>query len=163
MSLVRKITLLILLSTSWANAAAADPIRAGGEHCVVNTRSDDPLNLRVSPNDGARVEARLSYATCGLLVTGACRGKWCPIEDGHFAGWVHRHYIAVVSPATHCLARQAEGELRAWPSRVSRVLTRPSPGTCGLILLPYRVDGWQKTRLGGWEGWVPGAQIATMR
>ncbi|GAB1479479.1 hypothetical protein MASR2M74_20430 [Paracoccaceae bacterium] len=143
-------------------SAVADPVRTGAEHCVVNVAPDDPLNLRARPGTGQRVLARLPYARCGLIVTTACRGDWCPVEDGHHAGWVHRHYIAKVSRPTNCLnplARPPSVELRAWPSDGSRVLARLSPESCGIALLPYQVEGWQKIRQGGWDGWVRSSDL----
>ena len=137
--------------------AAADPIRTGAEHCVVDLAQDDPLNLRAGPGTGHRVLARLPYARCGLIVTAACRGDWCPVEDGHNAGWAHRRFIANVSRPTHCISPRAQPRavsLRAWPSDGSRVLARLAPDSCGIALLPYQVEGWQKIRQGGWEGWV---------
>jgi hypothetical protein len=50
--------------------------------------------------------------------------------------------------------------LRAWPSAQSRVLTALPPASCGIAFLPYARDGWQKVRVGGWEGWV-GARFLT--
>lgn len=137
--------------------AAADPVRTGEEHCVVNVAPDDPLNLRAGPGTGHRVLARLTYARCGLTVNAACRFDWCPVEDGHYAGWVHRRYIALVSRPTHCLSPLAQPRavsLRAWPAEHSRVLARLTPESCGIALLPYQVEGWQKVRQNGWEGWV---------
>jgi SH3-like domain-containing protein len=137
--------------------ATADPVRTGTEHCVVNVAPDDPLNLRAGPGTEHRVVARLPYALCGLTVTAACRGDWCPVEDGHQAGWVHHHYIANVSRPTNCLSPLAQPSsvaLRAWPADHSRVLARLRPESCGIALLPYQVEGWQKVRQRGWEGWV---------
>ena len=145
-----------------AYKSVADPVRTGAEHCVVNVAPDDPLNLRAGPGTGQRVLARLPYAQCGLVVTAACRGDWCPIEDGHNSGWVHRRYIAEVSRPTNCLsplARPPSVALRAWPSDGSRLLVRLSPESCGIALLPYQVKGWQKIRQGGWEGWVRQADL----
>lgn len=140
-----------------SGSAAADLVSTSAEHCVVNVSPDDPLNLRAGPGTGHRVLARLPYALCGLTVIATCRGDWCPVEDGHHAAWVHRRYIAEVSRPTHCLsplARPQSVAARAWPSEGSRVLTRLPPESCGIALLPYQVEGWQKVRQNGWEGWV---------
>lgn len=138
-------------------AAAADPIRTGAEHCVVNVRSDDILNLRAGPGTGHRVLSRLASSQCGIIVTGACAGSWCPAEGGHNAGWVHRRHLADVSAASHCVGPLTETRgvaLRAWPADGSRVAVRLKPQSCGIALLPYATKGWQKIRQGGWEGWV---------
>lgn len=136
--------------------ATADPIRTDAEHCVVNIRTDDSLNLRAGPGVGHGVLSRLPYARCGIIVTGACAGSWCPAEDGHNAGWVNRRYIASVPDSANCLGASSSQPvaLRAWPSDGSRVLTRLTPRSCGVALLPYATNGWQKIRQGGWEGWV---------
>jgi SH3-like domain-containing protein len=136
---------------------AADPVQTGAEHCVVNVRSDDTLNLRAGPGPGHSIRSRFPYPQCGIIVTGACAGSWCPAEDGHNSGWVHRHYIASVSEPTHCLSPLAQPKsvaLRAWPADTSRVLVQLAPRSCGIALLPHATKGWQKIRQDGWEGWV---------
>ncbi|MRX52202.1 hypothetical protein GI374_17730 [Paracoccus sp. S-4012] len=138
-------------------SVAADPIRTGAEHCVVNVRSNDTLNLRAGPGTGHRILSRLAHTQCGIIVTGACAGSWCPAEGGHNAGWLHRHYIASVSAPIHCLGSLAHPNsvaLRAWPAGSSRVLAKLPSGSCEVALLPYATRGWQKIRQDGWEGWV---------
>jgi SH3-like domain-containing protein len=140
-----------------AGAASADPVVPGEEHCVVNVRSDDRLNLRAAPSAQARIVGRLRYADCGVTITAACQGSWCPVDDGHYAGWAHRRYLAMVSPARYCVVGVAPGDrlsLRAFPSPDSRILTRLGRRQCGISFLPYRVGAWQKIRAGGWEGWA---------
>ncbi|NNU80432.1 SH3 domain-containing protein [Halovulum dunhuangense] len=150
--------LVVLSLVGMSGPAAADPVRTGAEHCVVNLAQDDPLNLRAGPGTRHPVLARLPYGRCGLTIRGAaCRGNWCPVEDGHHAGWVHRRYIAAVSLPSSCLsplARPHAVALRAWPSDGSRVLAHMTPESCGIALLPYQAEGWQKIRQGGREGWV---------
>lgn len=154
------IALLILpVLLSCATPAHADPVRPGSEHCVVNTRGEDPLNIRAAPSSTAIARATLNYATCGVIVTAKCVGNWCPVETGHYAGWVHHHYVAAVSAHEQCLSPKAESTLRAWPSKRSRTVIRLRRGMCGLVLLPYELDGWQKVRAGGWEGWLPSASV----
>lgn len=99
----------------------------------------------------------LRYGQCGVMVTGACQGSWCPIEDGHDAGWVNSHYISMVSPAMYCVAGVRPGDvlnLRAFPSASSRILTKLSRRQCDISFLPYAIAGWQKVRVGGYEGWA---------
>ena len=136
--------------------ALADPVVEGEEHCVVNVRSDDVLNMRARPSANARIEATKRYGDCGILVD-ECRGDWCRVEDGHSLGWVHRHYIAMVSPALYCVTGVARGDrlnLRAYPSPQSRILARLRRDQCDIAFLPYSVGGWQKIRVDGWQGWV---------
>lgn len=140
-----------------AAPASANPVVAGEEHCVVNVRSDDVLNIRAQPRSNAPILAGLRYGQCGVIVTGECQGNWCPAEDGHHAGWVHRRYISMVSPAMYCVTGVEDWDvlnLRAWPSTGSRVLAELPPNQCGIAVLPYARDGWQKVRVEGWEGWV---------
>jgi SH3-like domain-containing protein len=153
----------IALWGSTPGPANADPIAPSAEHCVINIRSDEVLNLREAPSPQSAALVGLPYGQCGVMVTGACRGDWCPVEDGHHAGWAHRHYLGAVSPARYCVIGVSRGDvlnLRAWPSAQSRVLTALPPASCGIAFLPYARDGWQKVRVGGWEGWV-GARFLT--
>jgi SH3-like domain-containing protein len=123
----------------------------------VNVRTDDRLNVRAQPSHSAALVARKRYGDCGIVVTGECRGPWCPIEDGHFKGWVHQRFISMISPALYCVTGVASGDalnLRAWPSLQSRVLVQLPPHQCEIAFLPYAARGWQKIRVGGWQGWV---------
>jgi SH3-like domain-containing protein len=136
--------------------AKADPVVPGEEHCVVNVRSDDRLNMRTQPSASAAIMARKRYGDCGILVD-RCSGNWCSVEDGHRLGWVHRHYIAMISPAMYCVSGVGPGDvlnLRAFPSPSSRVLTGLDRHACGIAFLPYAVENWQKVRVDGWQGWV---------
>ena len=148
---------VLVVVAGFSGETAADPVVPGEEHCVVNVRTDDRLNMRDRPSANAPIAARKRYGDCGILVNGECRGNWCPVEDGHSLGWVHRHYIAMVSPARYCVTGLARGDVlnvRAWPSPQSRVLTRLPRHKCEIALLPYATNGWQKIRVDGWQGWV---------
>lgn len=148
--------LLVVLFTG-LNDASADPISVGGEHCVVNVRSDDRLNMRSRPDARAPIVTRKEYGNCGIMVTRACPGSWCPVEDGHYLGWVHRRYVAMISPARYCVTGVAWGDrlnLRAFPSPQSRILTGLARNQCGIAFLPYSVGNWQKIRVVGWQGWA---------
>jgi SH3-like domain-containing protein len=141
----------------YAGAAQADPIVPGEEHCVVNVRPDDVLNMREQPNASAYVVAQKRYGSCGIRVNDECQGNWCPVEDGHALGFAHRRYLAMVSPALYCVSGVAAGDvlnLRAFPSAQSKVLAQLPPNACDIAFLPYAVGSWQKIRAGGWEGWV---------
>ncbi|SFG96400.1 SH3 domain-containing protein [Palleronia marisminoris] len=141
----------------------AAPVEPGSEHCVVNVPSDDRLNLREGPGTNAAILARLAYGSCGIVVTGACQGSWCPAEDGHYAGWVHRHYIAALPKVDFCFTAAASTDvrtIRAWPAPHSRALTELPAEQCGIRPLPYAVRDWQKVRAAGWEGWLPLSGLA---
>ncbi|MCV0398029.1 MAG: hypothetical protein K5872_22985 [Rhizobiaceae bacterium] len=147
---------VVLLVAGVAGIAAADVV-PGEEHCVVNVRTDDRLNMRDGPSASAPIAARKRYGECGIRVNDECRGSWCPVEDGHSLGWVHRRYIAMVSPSMYCVTGVAAGDVlnvRAWPSSQSRVLTKLSRHQCDIAFLPYSKGSWQKVRVDGWEGWV---------
>jgi SH3-like domain-containing protein len=140
-----------------AGAAQADPIVPGEEHCVVNVRSNDVLNMREAPNASAYVVAQKRYGACGIRVNDECEGNWCPVEDGHALGWAHRRYLAMVSPSLYCVSGVAAGDvlnLRAFPSTRSQILAGLQPDQCNIAFLPYAVGSWQKIRADGWEGWV---------
>jgi hypothetical protein len=87
--LIPAICLIALLGPS--GIARADPIVQGEEHCIVNVAGDDALNMRAAPRSTAAIVTRKRYGECGVMVIGACSGNWCPVEDGLYAGWVHRH------------------------------------------------------------------------
>jgi SH3-like domain-containing protein len=137
--------------------STADPIVPGVEHCVVNVRSDDVLNVRTAPSSASPVAAKKRHDSCGILVQRACKGNWCRVEDGHSLGWAHRHYLAMVSPSRYCVSNVAAGDalnLRAFPSTQSRITARLSRNQCGIAFLPYAIRQWQKIRVNGWQGWV---------
>ncbi|HEV7255572.1 MAG TPA: hypothetical protein VGN97_21030, partial [Mesorhizobium sp.] len=58
---------LTALGVVWlVGAAAADPVVQGEEHCVVNVRTDDRLNMRERPSANAKIVARKRYGDCGM-------------------------------------------------------------------------------------------------
>ena len=140
-----------------SGSAAQAQVVQGEEHCVVNIPATDGLNIRSAPSASSRIVATLPYARCGVMVTGPCQGSWCPVEDGHYAGWVNSRYISMVSPAIYCVSGVARGDvlnLRAYPSPSSRILTGLPRNQCDIAFLPYATGSWQKVRVGGWEGWA---------
>jgi SH3-like domain-containing protein len=144
--------LFILVKT-----ASADPIVPEEEHCVVNVRAGDVLNMRDRPHSGAAIVSRKRHDACGIRVNDRCTGQWCPVEDGHSLGWVHRRYLAMVSPARYCVTNVAPGDrlnLRAFPSARSRVVHSLGRHDCGIAFLPYAVGNWQKIRVAGRYGWT---------
>lgn len=148
---------VVLLVAGFAGTAAADPVVPGEEHCVVNVRADDRLNMRDGPSASAPIAARKRYGDCGILVNDECRGSWCPVEDGHSLGWIHKRYIAMVSPSIYCVTGVAAGDvlnLRAWPSAQSAVVAKLPRHQCDIAFLPYSKGNWQKVRVAGWQGWV---------
>ena len=137
--------------------AASAQVVAGEEHCVVNVKASDALNVRAKGSASSKVVATLRYGQCGIVVTGACKASWCPVEDGHKAGWINSKFISMVSPALYCVTGVGPGDglnLRAFPSASSRIMTVLSRHQCDIAFLPYVVGSWQKVRAGGYEGWA---------
>jgi SH3-like domain-containing protein len=148
---------LAALSSLWTVGPASAQVVEGEEHCVVNVKSSDVLNVRAKSNAASKVVTTLSYGDCGVIVTGGCKGSWCPVEDGHDAGWVNSKFISMVSPALYCVTGVAKGDglnLRAFPSASSKIKTVLSRHQCDIAFLPYAVGNWQKVRAEGYEGWV---------
>ena len=140
-----------------ATIAFADPIVSGEEHCVVNVRPGDALNMRERPDSRADTVVRKRHNECGIRVNRRCRRNWCPVEDGHALGWAHRRYLAMVSPAIYSITGVAPGDtlnLRTYPSPQSRVLHQLRRHQCGIAFLPHTVGNWQRIRVDGWQGWV---------
>ena len=149
------LAMLVLIGS--AGLAVADPVAHGEEHCVVNVRMDDRLNIRAQPSSSAPILGRKRYGECGIVVKGPCKGAWCLVEDGHIKGWAHRHFISMVSPALYCVAGVPPGDflnLRAWPSVHSRTVKQLPRHQCEIAFLPYASGGWQKIRVKALEGWV---------
>ncbi|MCJ8519225.1 SH3-like domain-containing protein [Pseudorhizobium tarimense] len=152
------IALSALAPAAFPTSGTADAqVVSGEEHCVVNIRADDVLNVRRQPSAKASIASRLRHNDCGVIVTGACHGDWCPVEARHDTGWVHSRYISMVSPSLYCVTGVSSNDrlnLRRWPSPQSQVVTTLPPNQCDIAFLPYATDGWQKVRVEGWEGWV---------
>ena len=151
-------TVLFMLGFTQA-ASSATLVTPGEEHCVVNVATWDRLNIRSRPSSQSPVVVRKRYGSCGILVVGRCRALWCPVEDGHSAGWVNRRFLSMVSPARYC-TKAARVKVRAYPSSESRVLVGLTAHTCGVAFLPYSQSNWQKIRVQGWEGWVKRTSVS---
>lgn len=155
-STVLSFSMLATLPAGFATPAAAQVVE-GEEHCVVNVSTNDVLNVRKKPSASAAIVTTHAYGDCGIIVTGSCKGSWCPIEDGHVAGWVNSRFISMVSPALYCVTGVAKGDvlnLRAFPSTNSKIIAHLSRHQCDIAFLPYAIGSWQKVRVGGYQGWV---------
>ena len=154
------IPILFLLGLVPLSAAEASVV-PGEEHCVINVPAWDKLNIRSGPSSKARIVVRKRYGSCGIMVVGNCRAQWCPVEDGHSAGWASRRFLSMVSPSLYCtVGRRAVVYVRAFPSLQSRVLVALKRPTCGIAFLPFARSHWQKIRVNGWEGWVNRDQVS---
>ena len=145
-----------LLSLYSASPASAQVVE-GEEHCVVNVKSSDVLNVRAKASASSKIVTTLRYGNCGVIVVAECKGSWCPVEDGHDAGWVNSRFISMVSPAMYCVTGVAVGDVlnvRVFPSARSRSVTKLPPNHCDIAFLPHSTKGWQKVRTEGHEGWV---------
>jgi SH3-like domain-containing protein len=148
---------LAAMSSSALVAPAAAQVVEGEEHCVINVKTSDVLNVRELPSASGKIITKLRYGNCGVLVVGSCQGSWCPVDHGHYEGWVHSRYISMVSPAMYCVSGVAAGDvlnLRAYPAVSSLILTKLPRNQCDISFLPYATTNWQKVRVGGLEGWA---------
>ena len=155
--------LKVLIAASFFAAALSLPTAAaaqvveGEEHCVVNIKTSDVLNVRSKPSVSGKLLGSLDYAECGVVVD-YCSGNWCAVETDFVGGWVNSRYISMVSPALYCVTGVAVGDklnLRAYPSPISKVIAKLSRHQCDIAFLPYAVGSWQKIRVeGDLEGWV---------
>lgn len=154
-------TLMCALVAYMSAMALAAPAQAqvveGGEHCVINVKTPDVLNVRVTTSASSTIVTKLRYGDCGVRVVGSCQGSWCPVDYGHFEGWVNSRYISMVSPAIYCVSGVSQGDvlnLRTYPSTSSRILTQLHRRACDISFLPYANGNWQKVRVDGFEGWA---------
>jgi len=64
---------------------------------VIKVKSNDSLNVRKSTNYKSKKMGTLAYnANCVKRLS--CKGKWCKIESGSLAGWVHKSYLKQLEP-----------------------------------------------------------------
>ena len=136
--------------------AASDQVVEGEEHCVVNIKTSDVLNVRSKPSASGKLVGSLDYAECGVVVD-YCSGNWCAVETDDLEGWVNSKYISMVSPALYCVTGVAPGDklnVRAYPATSSTVIAKLSRKQCDIAFLPYAVGSWQKIRVeDDLEGW----------
>lgn len=97
-----------LLSTTTALfgfAALAQPVLATGSstqasepgatrYQVVKVAANDVLNVRQGPSSAQAIVAQLPADATGIMLTGACRGAWCPMRHTVGDGWVFKGFIA---------------------------------------------------------------------
>lgn len=157
MNLRNSLSVVIILTALFSGVEVQAQVIPGEEHCVVNVRSDDSLNVRSGAGARFEIVVRLRANVCGITVVGQCREQWCPVEDGHFRGWVNKRFISIVSPAMYCVSDVGPDDtlkLRAFPSASSRVVRQLAFHQCDIAFLPYAKGTWQKVRVEGYEGWV---------
>lgn len=143
-----------LSSIGGINVAAAQVVE-GEEHCVINVKTTDALNVRAKNSAASKVVTTLRYGECGIVVTGSCKGSWCPVEDGHDAGWVKSNFISMVSPAIYCVTGVGAGDglnVRAFPSPSSRIVTVLHRRQCDSLSCPTRLTAGRKCVPAGTRG-----------
>ena len=149
--------LAILAGVLMLPTTASAQVVEGEEHCVVNIKTSDVLNVRAKPSASAKLVGTLDYAECGVVVD-YCSGNWCAVDSDYATGWVNSRYLSMVSPALYCVTGVAPGDklnLRAYPATSSKVIARLSRKQCDIAFLPYAVGSWQKIRVeDDLEGWV---------
>ena len=72
------IAALFVMALALPTAASAQVV-PGEEHCVVNIKTNDALNVRAKPSASSRIITALDYAECGVIVD-TCLGNWCLID-----------------------------------------------------------------------------------
>jgi Bacterial SH3 domain len=65
---------------------------------VVNVARGDVLNVRKGPSVDFEVVGGLPPGSRGVMVTGACQLRWCPVEHPSARGWVNTTYLVREEP-----------------------------------------------------------------
>jgi SH3 domain-containing protein len=65
---------------------------------VVNVARGDVLNVRNGPSTHFDVVGGLPPGSRGVMVTGACQSRWCPVQHPSARGWVNSTYLAREEP-----------------------------------------------------------------
>ncbi len=78
--------------------------------CVRGVASWDTLRIRAAPGAQAREIGGIPPSACGVAITGACRGSWCPVAWRNRQGWSNATYLSrggllesLAAPATGLL------------------------------------------------------------
>lgn len=53
----------------------------------------DILNVRAGPSEYHEPVGAIPPFSRGVILTGACKGLWCPVRHGNVRGWVNRFYL----------------------------------------------------------------------
>ncbi len=79
----------LLLVAIWLGSAA--PANA---LCVRGVEAWDTLRIRAAPGPQAREVGAIPPSACGVAITGACRGAWCPVVWRGRPGWSNAAYLS---------------------------------------------------------------------
>lgn len=112
-----------LMLSSTAGAASA--------MCVRGVASWDTLRVRAAPASAAREVGAVPANACGITMTGACHGGWCPIGWRGRRGWSNAAYLtsgglmAVITSPLQLFA-PSQPVRASPPPRVARVQRPPA-------------------------------------
>jgi Bacterial SH3 domain len=79
-------------STSAVSSGEPKP-RTQSLYAVTDVARGDVLNVRRGPSTDFDVIGELEAGSRGILITGACRSEWCPVQHQSTSGWVNRIYL----------------------------------------------------------------------
>ena len=68
-------------------------------YLVTDVARGDVLNVRRGPSTESDVIGELEPGSRGVLITGACRSEWCPVQHQSTSGWVNRMYLTKEEPS----------------------------------------------------------------
>jgi hypothetical protein len=104
-------------------------------YAVTDVARGDVLNVRRGPSTEFDVIGELEPGSRGVLITGACRSEWCPVQHQSTSGWVNRMYLTNEEPRSSVPASQRtasiEDLLATDPARPATLRDPPyAPRTC---------------------------------
>lgn len=62
-------------------------------HCVVGVRRGDTLRIRTGPSVEYHEVGGIPPNACGVMISGPCRGAWCPVTYRGVRGWSNASYL----------------------------------------------------------------------
>jgi hypothetical protein len=121
-------------STSAVSSGEPKP-RTQSLYAVTDVARGDVLNVRRGPSTDFDVIGELEAGSRGILITGACRSEWCPVQHQSTSGWVNRIYLTNENPLSSAPASQRtasiEDLLAADTARPGALRDPPyAPRTC---------------------------------
>jgi uncharacterized protein YraI len=64
-----------------------------GSHCVQGVRRGDTLRVRTGPSVEYDEVGGIPPNACGVMISGPCRGSWCPVIYRGLRGWSNASYL----------------------------------------------------------------------
>ncbi len=62
-------------------------------HCVQGVRPGDTLRIRTGPSVEYNEVGGIPPNACGVMISGPCRGSWCPVSYRGLRGWSNASYL----------------------------------------------------------------------